>query len=466
MIEDTNPLHTAIHRRALLGGSAAGLGALALNSLLEPAAFGSASLAQFAPKAKRVIFLHMTGAPSQLELFDYKPELQKFDRQLCPDEFFKGKRFAFLRGHPKLLGTRYQFNRCGQSGQLISELLPHLSTVADDICVVRSMTTKDFNHGPAQLFFHTGLNRLGNPSLGSWVSYGLGSPNANLPAYVVFVSGKIPGAGSALWGNGFLPSIHQGIEFRSEGEPVLFLNNPEGIDTARRRRIIDGIQELNQQQIAQSHDPEIATRMGQYEMAFRMQASVPDLMDLSDESKETLAMYGKGEFARHCLYARRLAERGVRFIELFNADWDTHGGMHNRLSAKCREVDQPMTALIKDLKQRGLLEDTLVVWGGEFGRTPMLQGSEKPESCGRDHHKDAFTVWLAGGGIKGGVSHGATDELGYHIVRNPVEVRDLHATILHLLGLDHSKVTFRFQGLDQRLTGVDGDPKVQFEMIG
>jgi hypothetical protein len=457
----TAELSHLLQRRALLRGMTAGLGTLALNSLLQPELLATPStgagpgVTHFAPKARRVIFMHMVGAPSQLDLFDYKPILQKHDRQLCPDEFIKGKRFAFIRGHPKLLGTRYRFDRCGAGGTEISELLPHLQTVADDICVVRSMTTQDFNHGPAQLFFHTGLNRPGNPSVGSWVSYGLGSPNASLPAYVVFVSGKIPGAGSALWGNGFLPSIHQGIEFRSAGEPVLFLNNPQGVDADRRRRIIDGVQALNQQQLAQTGDPEIVTRMGQYEMAFRMQASVPELMNLRDEPKHVMDMYGEGEFARQCIYARRLAERGVRFIELFHADWDTHGNQHSRLSANCRAVDRPMAALVKDLKQRGLLEDTLIVWAGEFGRTPMLQGSDKPDTCGRDHHKEAFSIWLAGGGIKGGTTYGATDEMGYYVTQNPVKVRDLHATLLHQLGLDHEKVTFRFQGLDQKLTGVE-----------
>ena len=456
-----------MQRRALLRGMSAGVGTLALNALLQPGLFASpgAAATHFAPRAKRVIFMHMVGAPSQLDLFDYKPMLQKHDRQLCPDEFIKGKRFAFIRGHPKLLGTRYKFSQCGAGGTEISELLPNLQTVADDICVVRSMTTQDFNHGPAQLFFHTGLNRPGNPSVGSWVSYGLGSPNANLPAYVVFVSGKLPGAGSALWGNGFLPSIHQGVEFRSAGEPVLFLNNPQGVDAVRRRRILDGVQTLNQQQLAQTGDPEIVTRMGQYEMAFRMQTSVPELMNLRDEPKHVLDMYGEGEFARQCIYARRLAERGVRFIELFHADWDTHGNQHGRLSSNCRTVDRPMAALVKDLKQRGLLEDTLVVWAGEFGRTPMLQGSENPDTCGRDHHKEAFSIWLAGGGIKGGTTYGATDEMGYNVAQNPVKVRDLHATLLHQLGLNHEKVTFRFQGLDQKLTGVE-EAHVQRGMIG
>lgn len=464
MEADLPLLQNPLHRRVLLRGMAAGLGTLAMNSLLQPRLFAGTLQPQFAPRAKRVIFMHMVGAPSQLDLFDHKPVLQRYDRQLCPEEFIKGKRFAFLRGHPKLLGTRYQFSRCGVAGTEISDLLPHLQTVADDICVVRSMQTRDFNHGPAQLFFHTGLNRLGNPSFGSWVSYGLGSVGENLPAYVVFVSGRIPGAGSALWGNGFLPSIHQGIEFRSEGEPVLFLNNPKGVDAARRRRILDGVQALNQQQLAQTGDPEIATRMGQYEMAFRMQTSVPDLMDLRDEPQHVLDLYGQGDFARHCLYARRLAERGVRFIELFNADWDSHSNQHSRLTQKCREVDQPMAALVKDLKQRGMLEETLIVWAGEFGRTPMLQGSEKPETCGRDHHKEAFSIWLAGGGIRGGATYGATDEMGYNAVEHPVQVRDLHATLLHCLGLDHVKVTFRFQGLDQRLTGVE-DAHIQHGML-
>ncbi|MDB4512293.1 DUF1501 domain-containing protein, partial [Arenicella sp.] len=324
--------------------------------------------------------------------------------------------------------------------------------------------TKEFNHGPAQMLFHTGLNRRGNPSLGSWVNYGLGSENENLPAYVVFLSGATPGAGASLWNNGFLPSVHQGIQFRSSGEPVLFLENPKGVDQNRRRRIIDGVQALNEVNHQRIGDPEIATRMNQYEMAFRMQSSVPDLMELKDEPQHILDMYGPGEFAQQCLYARRMVERGVRFVELFNAQWDTHSGQDGRLKSLTKNVDQALAALVTDLKQRGLLDDTIVVWGGEFGRTPMLQGTESPAKCGRDHHKEAFTIWMAGGGIKGGMNYGATDEMGYYATENKVEIRDFHATLLHLLGINHEKMTFRFQGLDQRLTGVE-DARILHDII-
>jgi hypothetical protein len=470
-----NPLHPKApgtnpdffwNRRTLLGGGGLMLGALAAEELLGTAARGTAPAQTAAPaparlfqthaaKAKSVIFLHMVGAPSQLDLFDHKPVLQKFDRQPAPKEFVEGKRFAFLRGHPKLLGTRYRFEQQGRSGAWMSELLPHLGQVADEMTFIRSMTTSEFNHAPAQLAFHTGRNRQGNPSLGAWVDYGLGSLNRDLPSYVVFVSGGLPGGGANLWGSGFLPSVHQGIEFRSQGEPVLFLQNPAAVDSARRRKVLDGISELNAQQHARMQDPEILTRIQQYEMAFRMQTSVPGLMNLSGESPATLAAYGRGNFARQCLLARRLVEEGVRFVELFHRDWDTHGSMHGRLTSLCREVDQPIAALLLDLKSRGLLESTLVVFAGEFGRTPMLQGTESPDGAGRDHHKEAFTVWLAGGGIRPGVQYGATDELGHSVAENPVHVRDLHGTLMHLLGMDHRKLTFRYQGLDQRLTGVE-----------
>ncbi|MEY2599208.1 MAG: hypothetical protein RLZZ142_1467 [Verrucomicrobiota bacterium] len=452
---DSSSPRLALSRRAFLGGSSMTLGSLALQQLLAPPTQASPLAAPSTPKATSVILLHMVGAPSQLDLFDFKPVLQKHDRQPAPNSLFEGKRFSFLQGHPKLLGTRYAFQQHGQSGAWISELLPHLSKHADTISFVRSMHTTEFNHAPAQLLFHTGKNRQGQPSLGSWVDYGLGSLNQNLPSYVVFVSGDYPGGGANLWANGYLPSTHQGVEFRSQGEPVLFLNNPRDVSTERRRRVLDGLQALNQAQFAALQDPDILARMRQYEMAFRMQSSVPSLMDLASEPASVREMYGTGEFATQCLYARRLVEAGVRFVELFNANWDTHSSQHKSLSKLCANVDRPISALLSDLQMRGLLDQTLVLFTGEFGRTPMLQGSEHPDTCGRDHHKDAFTLWMAGGGIQPGVQYGSTDELGYSIAENPVHVRDIHGTLLHLLGIHHKNLTFRFQGLDQRLTGVE-----------
>lgn len=453
-----------------------GIGTLALSSLLSDESRGEAPAAaiatgplapqpaHFPPRAKNVIFLHMVGAPSQLELFDYKPTLQKFDGQPCPQELLEGKRFAFLRGHPSLLGTRVKFDRHGESGLELSELLPHLASVADEIAVVKTLHTEQINHGPAQLMFHTGFGRFGRPSIGSWVTYGLGSESRDLPAYVVMITGKVAGAGSALWGSGFLPGVHQGVEFRSQGDPVLFLSNPPGVTPTDRRRLVDGIQALNREQLADVGDPEIATRISQYEMAYRMQASVPDLMDTSAEPAAIREMYGakpgQASFANNCLLARRLVERGVRFVQLFHADWDHHGNVFDALPQRTKEVDQPMAALIKDLKQRGLLDETLVVWGGEFGRTPMLQGTDADDEPaakpGRDHHKDAFSIWMAGGGVKGGTTVGRTDDLGYTIAEDPVHVNDFHATVLHLLGLDHERLTFKFQGRQYRLTDVAG----------
>jgi hypothetical protein len=444
-------------RRHFLSRTGAGLGSLALGSLLQRdlSAGLPPSIRSVAPKAKSVIFFHMTGAPSQLDLFDEKPVLRKYDRQPAPESLFEGKRFSFLRGHPKLLGSPYQYTQHGKSGLALSELLPNLGTVADELCLVKSVRTTEFNHGPAQLVFHTGVNRQGNPSLGSWTTYGLGSESDNLPAYVVFLTGNTPGAGASLWKSGFLPGVHQGVQFRGEGDPVLFLNSPMDVTREERRRTLDSIEALNRQYFESIADPEILTRIGQYEMAFRMQASVPELVDLSQEGVAMRELYGKGEFATQCLQARRLVERGVRFVELFHGDWDTHAGQKGRLAANCKEVDQPIAALIADLKQRGLLDQTLVVWGAEFGRTPMLQGDESPAKCGRDHQKDAFTVWMAGGGVKGGMSYGATNDLGNEVAENPVQVRDLHATMMHLLGIDHESLTYRYQGFDQRLTGVE-----------
>jgi hypothetical protein len=468
-----------ITRRTLLQGTGMGLGSLALGWLLGQEARGEASPADplaarpghHRPRAKNVIFLHMVGAPSQLDLFDYKPTLQKFDGEPCPKELLEGKRFAFLRGHPSLLGTKFKFDKHGKSGLELSENLPHLASVADEIAVVKTLHTEQINHGPAQLMFHTGFGRFGRPSVGSWAAYGLGSENRDLPAYVVMITGKVAGAGSALWGSGFLPSVYQGVEFRSEGDPVLFLGNPPGVTQTDRRRLLDGIQVLNREQLADVGDPEIATRISQYEMAFRMQASVPELMDLADEPAEVHELYGskpgQASFANNCLLARRLVERGVRFVQLFHADWDHHSAIETNLPARCKDVDQPMAALVKDLKQRGLLDETLVVWGGEFGRTPMLQGTDDDDNPaarpGRDHHKDAFSIWLAGGGVKGGFTLGQTDDLGYTIVEDPVHINDFHATLLHLLGLDHERLTFKFQGRKYRLTDVAG--KVQTKLL-
>jgi hypothetical protein len=462
-----------VTRRTFLRRSGFGFGAMALGSLLREsllAADGSKADNPLAPRAphfparaKRVIYLHMVGAPSQLDLFDHKPELLKYDGQPCPDDFIRGKRFAFLRGHPNIAASKFAFARHGGSGAEISELLPQLAKVSDEIAIVKSLHTDEFNHAPAQLFLHTGFGRLGRPSFGSWVTYGLGSENQDLPAYVVLLSGPLAGAGTSLWSPGFLPSVHQGVQFRSSGEPVLFLNNPEGHSTADRRRVLDTVERLNQAQLADVGDPEITTRIRQYEMAFRMQTSVPELMDISRESADTIELYGaapgKASFANNCLLARRLIERGVRMVQLYDADWDHHGDLATRLPRKCKDVDQGMAALLQDLKQRGLLEDTLVVWGGEFGRTPMGQsdsGSGTATKTGRDHHKDAFTMWMAGGGVKRGITYGRTDDLGYNIAENPVHVHDLNATVLHLLGLDHERLTYRYQGRDFRLTDVHG----------
>jgi hypothetical protein len=462
-----------ISRRHFFKRSGFSLGSIALGSLLADAFAQvtpgkivnplAAKLPHFPPKAKRVIYLHMVGAPSQLDLFDHKPTLDKYDDQLCPKELIEGKRFAFLRGHPKLAATKFKFARHGQSGAEVSELLPHLAKITDDIAIVKTLHTDEFNHGPAQLFLHTGFGRPGRPSFGSWVTYGLGSENENLPAYVVLLSGPLAGAGTSLWSNGFLPSIYQGVQFRSSGDPVLFLSNPEGHSAADRRRMLDAIADLNRQSFNQIGDPEISTRIGQYEMAFRMQTAVPELSDLSTEKAETLALYGaqpgKPSFANNCVLARRLIERGVRLVQLYDSDWDHHNNLTTRLPQKCKDVDQAMAALVTDLKQRGLLEDTLVIWGGEFGRTPMQQvqaGDGSATKPGRDHHKNAYTIWMAGGGTKPGITYGRTDDFGYDIAENPVHVHDLNATVLHLLGIDHERLTFKYQGREFRLTDVHG----------
>jgi hypothetical protein len=467
-------------RRAFLKKSGFGFGSIALGSLLAESLFAADSSSaesaaqkagnslaprspHFPPRAKRVIYLHMVGAPSQLDLFDHKPALAKYDGKPCPDDFIQGKRFAFLRGHPNIAASKYAFARHGNSGAQISELLPNLTKVADEIAIVNSLHTDEFNHAPAQLFLHTGFGRLGRPSFGSWVTYGLGSENRDLPAYVVLLSGPLAGAGTSLWSPGFLPSVYQGVQFRSSADPVLFLNNPEGHSATDRRRVLDTVQQLNQKQLADMGDPEIATRISQYEMAFRMQTSVPELMDISQESKQTLELYGaqpgKPSFANNCLLARRLVERGVRMVQLYDANWDHHADLATALPRKCKDVDQGMAALVRDLQQRGLLDDTLVIWGGEFGRTPMQQtdsGTGNITKPGRDHHKDAFTIWMTGGGVKRGITYGKTDDLGYNVIENPVHVHDLNATVLHLLGLDHERLTYRYQGREFRLTDVHG----------
>jgi len=463
-------------RRELFQQAGMGIGGLALGALLaEDSAAAPRRRKEplaprpphFEPRAKRVIYIHLVGAPSHIDLFDYKPELQKRSGQLCPQELFEGKKFAFIRSRPTMLGTpkekTFGFKRCGESGAPVSNLLPHLQGVADEITWIKSLHTDQFNHGPAQLFMLTGFGQFGRPSIGSWVTYGLGSPNRDLPGFVVLITGQVLGAGSAAWGSGFLPTVYQGIEFRSQGDPVLYLSNPKGVDRTSRKRIVDTVNELNQIQLADVGDPEIATRINQYELAYRMQTSVPELMDISKEPKHIHQLYGtqpgRTSFANNCLLARRLVERGVRFVQLFDQGWDHHNGVFGRLPGKCKQIDRPIAALIKDLKQRDMLKDTLVVWSAEFGRTPMAQGKNglgKKASAGRDHHKDAFTVWMAGGGAKAGAAHGATDELGYSVAQDPVHVHDFNATLLHLLGLNHERLTFRHQGRQYRLTDVHG----------
>lgn len=464
----------AFHRRALLQAGGLNVGAVALGLLLgEPASSApSASNADlpspprphFAPRAKRIIYLHMIGAPSQLDLFDHKPELNRQDGQPCPEELTKGKRFAFIGGPKSLAGSPFKFKRYGECGHEISELMPHLSKVADDLTFVHSLHTNEINHGPAQLFMRSGFGRGGRPAFGSWVTYGLGAESQDLPAYVVLNSGSLAGAGNSLWSSGFLPGNYQGIPLRNGGDPVLFLSNPPGHTRDDRRQVLDAIEALNRTHLDAVGDPEIATRISQYETAFRMQASVPDLMDIKDETKQTLKLYGavpgKPSFANSCLLARRLIERGVRVVELYDSDWDHHGDLNNRLPGKCRDVDQPLSALIIDLKRRGLLEDTLVMWGSEFGRTPLSQyttASGTQAKAGRDHHQDAFTIWLAGAGVKPGLSYGRTDDFGFNIIENPVHVHDLNATLLHLLGIDHERLTYHYQGRDYRLTDVHGE---------
>jgi len=458
-----------VARRWFLQQCGVGLGSIALADLLRKGGYAAEASGlspadplaikrpHHEPKAKRVIFLFMAGAPSHLELFDNKPQLAKFDGSLPPPDLLKGYRAAFINPNSKLLGPKFKFAKHGQSGQELSELLPHLAEVADDIAIVRSMKTDAFNHAPAQILMSTGSSQFGRPSMGAWSTYGLGSEATDLPGFVVFSSGaKGPSGGNSNWGSGFLPTVHQGVQFRGSGEPVLYLTNPRGVDDALQRDTLDTVKSLNTMRLDQTGDPEIATRISAFEMAYRMQGTAPEIMDISREPKHILEMYGaepgKPSFANNCLLARRLIENGVRFVELFHEAWDQHGNLVADLKKNCANTDQASAALVKDLKQRGLLDDTLVVWGGEFGRTPMVQGG----SDGRDHHPNAFTMWLAGGGIKGGVTHGETDDLGFGVSRDEVHVHDLHATMLHLLGFDHTRLTYRFQGRDFRLTDVFG----------
>lgn len=464
----------ALTRRHFFGKLGNGVGLLALASLMDrahasltgPEPRFTSRLPHSLPRAKRVIYMHMAGSPPQQDLFDFKPRLNALDGQPCPADLLERERFAFIKGHPKILGTPYKFAQHGKAGLWVSELLPHFAKIADEVTMVRSMFTDQFNHAPAELFLYTGSPRLGRPSMGAWMVYGLGTENENLPGFVVLLSGGAnPSSGKSVWGSGFLPTIYQGCQCRSEGEPVLFADNPEGVDRDTRREQLDSLAHLNRARADAHQDPETLTRIEQYELAFRMQVSVPEVMDISRESKETLALYGadpaKPSFARNCLLARRLLERGVRYVQLFDHGWDVHGtspgdDIITQLPKKCRDTDQGAAALVLDLKRRGMLEDTLVVWSGEFGRTAMNEERNGSRFLGRDHHPHSFTIWMAGAGTKRGYVHGETDDLGYRITRDPVHIHDLQASILYAMGLDHEKLTYRFQGRDFRLTDVHG----------
>ena len=474
-----NPVFSKLQqqtRRHFFQQTTAGIGGIALSSLLagetqaaERSAINPLAPTEphFAPRAKRVIYLHMTGSPPNLDLFDHKPELVKRDGQDCPDEFLSGREFAFTSGTPKLMGSPRKWSRVGKSGMWMSDAIPNFHKVADEMCVVHSMYTDQFNHAPAELLVYTGSPRSGRPSMGSWVSYGLGSENENLPGFVVLISSGVqPNGGKNSFGSGFLPSVYQGVQCRSKGDPVLYASDPPGMDRDLRRLSLDALGDLNRLQADEMGHPETLTRIAQYELAFRMQTAVPEVMDISQESAKTLEEYGAkpgaSSLANNCLLARRLVESGVRFVQLFDWGWDFHGtsadnGLTDGLTKKCSTMDRPISALIKDLKDRGLLEDTLVVWGGEFGRTPFREGrTAKSKVLGRDHYPDTFTMWMAGGGVRGGFEYGSSDELGFRVAENPVHVHDLQATILHQLGFDHERLTYRFQGRDYRLTDVHG----------
>ena len=467
-------------RRTFLTNTGLSLGAVALAQLQggQNTLAGDNPLApkqpHFPRKAKRVIYLHMTGSPPNLDLYDYKPKLIELDGQEAPASFIQGKEFAFTTGTPKLLGTRHQFEKCGQSGLQLSDCLPNLKKHADEMCIIHSMHTEQFNHAPAELLIYTGSPRSGRPSFGSWLTYGLGSENENLPAFVVLISSGVqPNGGKSSFGSGFLPSVYQGVQCRSQGEPVLYVSDPPGIDRQLRRKSLDTLGELNQLQSQQFGHPETMTRISQYELAYRMQTSVPEVMDITKESAETLEAYGAkpgaSSLANNCLLARRLVEAGVRYVQLFDWGWDFHGtgpgeDIRDGLTKKCETMDKPVGALIGDLKQRGLLDETLIIWGGEFGRTPFREGrTANGAQLGRDHYPDCFSMWMAGGGVKGGFEYGQTDELGFSVVENPVHVHDLQATWMYLLGFDHTKLTYRFQGRDYRLTDVHGN--VLFPLI-
>ncbi|MDA0766640.1 MAG: DUF1501 domain-containing protein [Verrucomicrobia bacterium] len=462
-------------RRHFFKQCSMGLGGVALGNMLATDAPALEALdnpllpklPHFAPKAKRVIYLHLTGSPPHLDMWDHKPELVKRDGQECPEEYTKGKMFAFTSGTPKLLGTPRKFAQYGKNGLWMSDAIPHLHGVADDLCVINSMTTDHFNHAPAELFVHTGFQQPGRPTFGAWTTYGLGSENQNLPGYVVLISSGVqPNGGKSSFGSGFIPSVYQGVQCRSEGDPVLYVTDPPGMNRSMRRASLDTLRALNEEATKEFAHPETLTRMAQYELAFRMQMSVPEVMDISKESKGTLDAYGAepgaSSFANNCLLARRLAEDGVRFVQLFDWGWDFHGTNPNEdirdgLTAKCATMDKPVAALINDLKERGLFEDTLIILGGEFGRTPFREGrTAKGKVLGRDHFPDCYTMVMAGGGVKGGYTHGASDELGFSVARDKVHVHDLQATWMYLLGFDHEKLTYRFQGRDYRLTDVHG----------
>ena len=479
-MQDNQRLQYALQRRSFLQNSTTGMGAWALTSLLNPTAFANSPPAvtgtlghlHFAPKAKRIIYLFMSGAPSQLDLFDPKPMLTEMTGKDLPDSVRKGQRITTMTSGQQNLfcvGSPFKFQKHGNVGMDISELLPNLSRIADECTFVRSLNTDPINHDPAVTFFATGNQQPGRPVMGAWLAYGLGGDNTDLPAFVVLTSG---GGGQTLqtryWGSGFLPAQYGGVQFRNAGDPVLFVSNPPGVSQQSRRQLLDATNKLNGLALSRLGDPAITAQIENYELAFRMQSSVPELTDLSNESRETLDLYGatpgSPSFANNCLLARRLAERGVRFIQLCHRDWDHHGGLPAGLPTKCKETDQGATALVLDLKRRGLLDDTIVIWGGEFGRTSYSQGEIKPDNFGRDHHPRCFTVWMAGGGIRRGYIHGETDEFGYNITRDPVHVHDLHATLLHQLGVDHKRLTYRHEGRDYRLTDVSGN--VVNDLIG
>jgi hypothetical protein len=475
MNPDSNGLLNLTRRHFLGRAGRFSLGAIALDALSARSASGDDGAANplavraphFPAKVKRVIYLHMSGGPPHLDIFDYKPELVRRNGEDAPAEFVKGKTFAFTSGTPKLMGTPRTFAQYGKGGLWMSDAIPNFHSVADEICLIHSMYTDQFNHAPAELMLFTGSPRQGRPSMGSWITYGLGSVNENLPGFVVLISSGVqPSGGQSCWGTGFVPSVYQGVQCRSKGDPILYVNDPPGMDRALRRKSLDALRDLNEEQGREMGNPETSTRIAQYELAFRMQASVPEVMDISRESKATLDEYGAvpgdSSFANNCLLGRRLLEQGVRFVQLFDWGWDFHGtnpgeDIRDGLSAKMKRTDKPVAALIRDLRQRGLLDDTLIVWGGEFGRTPFREGrTSKGNIMGRDHFPDAYSLFLAGGGVKHGFSYGETDELGFGIVRDKVHVHDLQATILHLLGLNHEKLTYRFQGRDYRLTDVHG----------